>query len=169
MLVLLILLCALVAGGILSEIFGNQYLIFHMAVCIIAFFTTLLLLKREVGNDFSRYAIYFVLMLALIIYALFAVLSLKENLMDFRPVLLVIMSLIAVNLIFRSFFAKSFVEGKVLLCDGEFAAVEVPFDLFAAVNPGKYVVKCEKNFRKGDVVKVKIRKGFFIRIPEKVI
>ncbi|MEM4598171.1 MAG: DUF2101 family protein [Candidatus Diapherotrites archaeon] len=163
----LILLCALMAGGIVSELSGNQYLIFYAMACVVAFVAVLYLLKRETGPDFWRYAAYFFIMLLLVIYALIAVQSLRENLLDLRPVLLVIIGLLSVNLIFRSFFAKDFVDGKVLLCDGELAAVEIGFDLFAAVNPGKYIVQCDKKFKKGGIVKVKIKKGFFKRVPEK--
>ncbi|MEM4662754.1 MAG: DUF2101 family protein [Candidatus Diapherotrites archaeon] len=165
----LVVLCALVFGHILSEFFGTWVFVVYCVACLALYFFILLMLKKEVKEDFWRYGIYFLLLLLLVLYALFAILKIKENVFDLRPLLLAILGLFCVNLVFRSIFAKKYVEGRVLLCDGELATVELPFDLFAAINPGKYVVKCDKNFKKGDKVKVLIKSGFFKRVPDRII
>jgi uncharacterized membrane protein len=65
--------------------------------------------------------------------------------------------------------SRNYVEGKVLLSDGDTAAVLIDFDMMAGIRAGKYVVK-NRGAKKGQKVKVKIKKSFFGKVePVEVI
>ena len=83
--------------------------------------------------------------------------------------LFLILALVIVNVIFRVILGKREVSGIVLLSDEKLAVVEIPFDLFAGITHGKYVVKTTKKLRKNEKVSVLIKHSFFRKIPDRVI
>jgi uncharacterized membrane protein len=72
----------------------------------------------------------------------------------FAIILLVILFLLKYAL------SKNWTIGEVLLADKNTAVVECDFDLIAGIKAGRYVVK-NKGARKGQRVRVKIKKGLF--------
>ena len=81
----------------------------------------------------------------------------------------VIAALLIINMGFRFLFGKNVLEGKVLLSDNKIAVVELPFDFFAGMQKGMYVVKTDRKIAKGTKVKVKIAQKMFKKVPERII
>jgi uncharacterized membrane protein len=61
---------------------------------------------------------------------------------------------------FRVFYRKKSVFGTVLAQDGEWAVVQVSFDLCSGVNTGFYAVKTSKKLKKGREVKMSVKRPF---------
>jgi len=61
---------------------------------------------------------------------------------------------------FQVFFRKNHVFGTVLAQDGEWAVVQVSFDLCSGVGTGFYAVKTRKKLKKGEEVKMSVERPF---------
>lgn len=73
-------------------------------------------------------------------------------------------------LVFHLRFRKNFVFGKVLVSNGEWAAVRVQYDICSGVRNGFYAVRSKKGLKKGDEVKIELTHRLGERkMPWKVI
>ena len=81
----------------------------------------------------------------------------------------VLAALIVFVLMFRVFFGRKYVCGKVVMCREGEAVVETDFDIRTFTPMGKYVVKSEGKCSAGQEVKVGFALGVFGRKPKKII
>ncbi|MCD6522734.1 MAG: DUF2101 family protein [Candidatus Diapherotrites archaeon] len=65
--------------------------------------------------------------------------------------------------VFKLVFGRNYTFGKVLLSSKEWAVVQVPFDIRSSVRNDYYAVRSKANIKKGDMVKIKIERGFLGR------
>lgn len=91
---------------------------------------------------------------------------------SFNPVFsgVFIFVLLAFLVFFYLFFKKNFVFGSVLLADGDWAVVKVPFDICSGVRNGFYAVRSKSGVKKGDEVKIETAGSFGERrLPWRII
>jgi uncharacterized membrane protein len=165
----IVLLCLIVLGNLVEMLIGFYGFVAYECLCIALFFIILYLIKKEFGKGFIRYFIYFIVLLGLVLYV--AVSLIEEEKLGPRIdlFLLLILAIVVVNVLFRIVLGKCEVSGTVLLSDEKLAVVELPFDLFAGITAGKYVVETDRKLKKGEKVRVRIKQALFRRIPERVI
>lgn len=122
------------------------------------------------ARDFRAYALFFAF-LFLLIQANFLSQLLPVAAMELRLQIFfgLAIAFIAFLLVFRVFFVRNFVHGKVLSCEKGKALVQTEFDFLAMVNAGKHEVKSHRRLEKGRAVKVKIKQGFFGRKPGEIM
>lgn len=165
----LLVLCFVVIGSFINEFFGFFSFAAYEIFCTVLFSGILYAIRKEFKNEFARYLAYFCILYALVLYSAFALVNIKEPVTNMDIFIILIMGIIVINILFRVIFGKSTVEGKVILSDSEIAVVELPFDLFAGISSGRYVVETSKKLEKGKIVKVLIKRTFFKRIPDRVL
>ena len=125
--------------------------------------------RQSFRRDYKRYLLFFSLWFVIVQLAFFTVLLF--NPLEIGPWLFVglVVALVALSASFRLVLGKNIVEGKVILSDSESAAVELGFDLFAGLNSGKYVVQTSKKYKKGELVRVALKRKFFRRVPAQIV
>jgi len=119
-------------------------------------------LYRSYRKEFWLHAsIFSMLFLIIVLTPLFSKLfSINFSSLDsLRYIIYVALALLVILLLSRTILVKRFVEGKVILADKSTAVVDVDFDLLAGIRPGKYVVE-NNGAKKGDFVKIRVRRGF---------
>ena len=165
----IVLLCLIVLGNFVKMLIGPYGFVAYECLCIVLFFILLYLIKKEFRGEFIRYFVYFIVLLGLVLYI--AVSLIEEEKLGPRIdlFLLLILAIVVVNVLFRVVLGKHEVLGTVLLSDEKLAVVELPFDLFAGITAGKYVVETDRKFKKGEKVRVRIKQALFRRIPERVL
>ena len=165
----IVLLCLIVLGNFVEMLIGFYGFLAYEGLCIALFFIFLHLIKKEFGKEFIRYFVYFIVLLGLALYV--AVSLIEEEKLGPRIdlFLLLILAIVVVNVLFRIVLGMREVLGTVLLSDEKLAVVELPFDLFAGITAGRYVVETDKKLKKGEKVRVRIKQSLFQRIPERVL
>lgn len=157
------------ASGFIYKFLGLLPFAVIESMLLAGFILLLLKMKKAFGKDFLRYALYFCLLL-LVVSVSIAVLVFSEALGPRIDLFVaVIAALLIINMGFRFLFGKNVLEGKVLLSDNKIAVVELPFDFFAGMQKGMYVVKTDRKIAKGTKVKVKIAQKMFKKVPERII
>lgn len=165
----LVVLCLVVLGNFVNEFLGFLGFFVYEALCTAIFFAALYEIRKEFKKEFKKYFAYFSLLFAIVLYSAYALITVKGPVPNLDIFFILIISIILVNVFFRVVLGKTAIEAKVLLSDSEIAVVEIPFDLFAGINSGRYVVKTDRNLKKGETVNVLIKRRFFNRIPERVL
>lgn len=119
-------------------------------------------------EDYRRYLLFFSLWLIIVQLAFFSVVLF--NPLDIGPWLFVglVTALVLLSALFRLVLGKNVVVGKIVLSDSDNAAVEFNFDLFAGLNSGKYVVQADKKYKKGELVRVKLKRKLFRKVPSRI-
>ena len=165
----IILLCLIVLGSFVNILLGFNGFLAYESACTILFFTVLYMIKKEFKDEYVRYFAYFIILLALVLYAVVALINVERDMPRIDLFLFLILALVVINTIFRVILGKREVSGIVLLSDKKLAVVEIPFDLFAGVTYGKYVVETNRKLKKGQRVNVQIKRSLYRRTPERVI
>ena len=153
---------------VLSIVFSVLYAFFKdylylQLIPAMLLFLCFMELRKNYRKDFWLYSIIFSILFAVIVFTplLFHKISLSSNPLESLKYLVYVAFALLVLLIFsRTISAKKITEGRVLLADKKMAVVEVDFDLLGGVRAGKYVVE-NNGAKKGDSVKVLIKRGFF--------
>jgi len=156
-------------GGFINEFFNFTLFIAFEALFIALFFLILWKMKSVFGKGFIRYLLYFLILFCIILASLLLLVMSEKLAPRFDVFLVLVIAVIITNVAFRVIFGKKELQGKVLLSDNKLAVVELPFDLFAGIPKGKYVVETDAKIAKGKKVKVKIKQMLFRRIPERVV
>lgn len=121
-------------------------------------------LRRKYRRDFLPYFLMFlaIFLLVLITPFLFQYISITPS----NPAELLrygtyaILAILVLLVLSRGLALKREIHGKVVLADKDTAVIEADMDLFAGIRAGKYVVK-NAGAKKGDLVRVSVKKGFF--------
>ncbi len=121
-------------------------------------------LRRKYRKDFLPYFAMFLALFLLVLITpfLFQYISISPS----NPAELLrygtyaIMAILVLLVLSRGLAVKKEVYGKVILADKDTAVIEADVDLFAGVRAGKYVVK-NSGAKKGELVRVSVKKGFF--------
>lgn len=121
-------------------------------------------LYRKYRRDFLPHFLMFlvIFLLVLITPFLFQYISITPS----NPIELLrygtyaILAILVLLVLSRGLVVKREIHGKVILADRDTAVVEADVDLFAGVRAGKYVVK-NAGAKKGETVRVSVKKGFF--------
>lgn len=124
--------------------------------------------KGFFGKDWKKYFLFFSLLLLVVEAATFIIIFLNPLETGIELFIGVVLALLAVSVGGRIFLGKKETEGTVLLSDAESAAVEIGFDLFAGLNTGKYFVKADKKYAKGEKVKVALKSKWFKKVPDRI-
>jgi len=164
---LLILMAALPIAKLAYSI---EVLLFLNTLLIVLFFGFFFSkLSQTFGKDRKRHFIFFSLWLVVVQFAFYAIAFSNplEAGLELFVIVLVLLALLA--LVSRFVLGKKEVEGKILLSDAESATVEIDFDLFAGLNAGKYFVSTGKKFKKGDLVRVSLKRKHFRKLPNRII
>jgi len=121
--------------------------------------------KTAFGRDFSKHLIFFSVWMLIVESAAVFILffdPLGSGLMVF---LTLVLALIFASAAFRFAFGKKGVTGEILFSEKDSAAVKIQFELFAGLNSGKYVVKADKKYKKGEIVRVELERKWFKKVP----
>ncbi|MCD6247307.1 MAG: DUF2101 family protein [Candidatus Diapherotrites archaeon] len=156
-------------GGFVNEFFNFTLFIAFEALFIALFFLILWKMRSVFGRGFIRYLLYFLILFCIILASLLLLVMSEKLAPRFDIFLVLVIALIITNVAFRVIFGKKELEGRVLLSDDRLAVVELPFDLFAGIPKGKYVVETDTKIAKGKKVKVKIKQTLFKRVPERIV
>ncbi len=164
---LLILMAALPVAKLAYSV---EILLFLDALLIVLFFGFFLSkLSLAFGKDRKRHFIFFSLWLVVIQFAFYAI-TFSNPLEAGMELFVMVLALLAMlALAARFVLGKKEVEGKVLLSDADSATVEIDFDLFAGLNSGKYFVSSGKKFKKGDLVRVSLKRKLFRKLPDLIL
>jgi uncharacterized membrane protein len=142
----------------------HGYLFLLQIIPLAVFAKASIALKKAYSRDFPAYFLVMAVLLLIVLLAPFAFQQVPINAKTPAEVLryltygvfLVLLTLILA----RSVLLKKETRGKVILADRRNAVVAVDFDFLAGINAGKYVVE-NSGAKKGDFVRVSIKKGFF--------
>jgi len=119
-------------------------------------------------RDFRRYLLFFSLWAAIVQLAVFSMLFLDPFSTGVEFFVVIVLALVLLSVFFRMVLGKSEVVGTVLVSDSENAAVKLEFNLFAGISSGKYAVSTQKKYRKGENVRVALKKRLFRKIPDHI-
>ena len=126
--------------------------------------------RKLFARDFTAYAIFFLFLFAIILANLFSqLLPITETMLRFQVFFAMAIAFLVFLLLFRVFFVRNVVSGKIVSSEKGTAIVETDFDLPAMVNAGRYTVKARKKFEKGKTVKLKVKQALFGRKPAEII
>ncbi|MCX6801500.1 MAG: hypothetical protein NT067_00145 [Candidatus Diapherotrites archaeon] len=125
--------------------------------------------KSFFRKDWKKYFIFFSLLLLIVEAATFIIIFLNPLEAGIELFIGIVLALLAVSVGGRIFLGKKEVEGTVLLSDSGSATVEITFDLFAGLNTGKYFVKADKKYAKGEKVKVALKSKWFKKVPDRIV
>ncbi|GEM_PF-2356488 len=161
-----VLLVAMVLLGLLRFQWRVESLVYsEMALAVVYLALLALGVFGEFKEDKFAFVVLFGVLLLIVQAAVFLVFTSEGFLAGFNAALMLAVSLLAFVLFFKAFFSKGKVKGRVILCDSENAAIEIPFDIFSGVREGKYVVETNRKYGKGETVKVKIGRKLFGKEP----
>ena len=124
--------------------------------------------RKAFKRDFKRYLLFFSLWAVIVQFAVFSMLFLDPLETGVGLFVAVVLALVLLSVFFRLVLGKSEVIGKVLVSDSENAVVELEFNLFAGINSGKYAVSTQKKHRKGEKVRVAVKKKLFRKVPDRI-
>jgi len=161
---LLILMAALPVAKLAYSIEVLLFLDTLLIVLFFGFFQSKL--SRTFGKDKKRYFIFFSLWLVVIQFAFYAIAFSNPLEAGLELFAIILVLLVLLTLVARFVLGKKEVEGTVLLSDSESATVEIDFDLFAGLNAGKYFVNAGKKFKKGEKVRVSLKRKLFRKLPD---
>lgn len=125
--------------------------------------------KKEFAEEFKAHALFFIGTLVFVQASWILLLFFKGMSEKINSFFYLLAGLIIFMTWFRVFFRKKFVIGKILLCDEEIAAVKIKYDLIGFVKGGKFIVKSNKRYKKGEKVRIEIKKGFWKKAPYKIV
>lgn len=126
--------------------------------------------RKLFGKDFRPIAIFFVFLMALILASFLVQLaSAKEISLRFQLFLALAAAAFVFFIVFKIFFTRTIVSGKVISAENGSALVETGFDFLAGIQGGKYSVKAHGRHSKGETVKIKISQGAFGRKPSEIM
>jgi len=153
---------------VLSIVFSVLYAFFKdylylQLIPAMLLFLCFMELRRSYRKDFWLYSLIFFILFVVIVLTplLFQGISLISNPIEsLKYLVYVAFALLALLIFSRTFSAKKFIDGRVLLADKNMAVVDVDFDLLGGIRAGRYVVE-NNGAKKGDSVKVLIKRGFF--------
>ncbi len=153
---------------ILSVVFSLLYAVFKdylylQIIPALLLFLCFTELRKSYRKDFWLYFFIFSILFVVIVLTplLFRNISLVSNPLGSLKYLVYAAFALPILLIFsRTISAKKAIPGRVLLADKNLAVVEVDFDLLGGIRAGKYVVE-NNGAKKGDSVKILIKRGFF--------
>jgi len=121
-------------------------------------------LYRKYRKDFWPYFLMFIALFLLVLFTpfIFQYISIGPSNPGelLRYGTYAIFAILMLLVLSRGLVVKREINGKVMLADKDTAIVEADVDLFAGVRAGKYVVK-NAGAKKGDIVRVSVKKGFF--------
>lgn len=154
---------------LLSAVIAIFYTIFKGEIYLLQILPAALLMFSfaELYKNYKRdFWLYFAIFLILFITVLLAPLAFRAISANagnpaelIKYLTYVIMAFIIVLLLSRVSLKKD-IYGKVVLADRDIAVVDMDFDLIAGVRNGRYAVE-NHGAKKGDSVRVAVKKGFF--------
>jgi uncharacterized membrane protein len=148
--------------SMIAAIYNNYTLLIAEILPIAMLSYGLIRMKKKFKKDYMQSAILFGVLFGI---ALFGPFVLRQAIAadpfgSINYILYVVLAFLALFIILKSFASQNMMAGKVLLADKSWAVVQLDFDLVTGIRAGKYVVK-NKGAKKGQKVKVKIKKGIF--------
>ncbi|MEM0360183.1 MAG: DUF2101 family protein [Candidatus Diapherotrites archaeon] len=164
---LLVLIAALPV--LKSTISIEALLVTDLVLTAIFFAFFILKAKHFFKKDWKRHFIFFSILLIVIEAATFSILFLNPLETGITLFMGIVLALLSVSVFGRIFLGKKETEGIVLLSDSDSATVEISFDLFAGLNTGKYFVKADKKYAKGEKVRVALKRQWFKKTPDCII
>lgn len=140
-----------------------SYLILEV-IPILILSSALYELKKNFKKDLVPYTILFgffmiVSIIAPLVLDYFIVIM--DPIQSMRNTLYIAVIILIAYIVFRFGFSRKVVEGKVLMSEKGSAVVNTDFDLLAGVKAGRYVVDTKKRLRKGQKVKLSVKRSFF--------
>lgn len=140
-----------------------SYLILEV-IPILILSSALYELKKNFRKDLVPYTILFgffiiVSIIAPLVLDYFIVIM--DPIQSMRNTLYIAVIILIAYIVFRFGFSRKVMEGKVLMSEKGSAVVNTDFDLLAGVKAGRYVVDTKKRLRKGQKVKLSVKRSFF--------
>lgn len=168
---LFLLLSAIFIFDFPSFISTKTYFIFGVLLLLLTVYALFADVKKYFGEDFPAYRDFFLSYLALgMILALVKIVKPSTSFI-FPYMHYAVISLLGVFLIsnlFKKRYARDYTFGRVLEADFESVKVKINYDIRANVKPLRYTFKNKFSARKGDVVKISVKKRFFGSMPEDI-
>lgn len=134
------------------------------AVPVAVFLLLLAVLRPLAKRDFAKYALVFgyIAIVVIAVPPLLALAPLPGGLVYVLPLLL--------GLVFALGFTKRRrVDARVLLADKDYAVVLIDYDLFNNAKPGYYVAENRVGAKKGDAVRVAMKKSLTCEKPCEIV
>ena len=126
--------------------------------------------RRLFRQEFRVYAVFFLFVFAMIIINFFnQLVPAAEIELRLKIFFSMVTAFFVFIVLFRLFFTKKTVFGKVVSSQSRHATVETEFDLLAMVNAGRHVVKTTKKVKEGKKVELRLKQGLFGRKPVEII
>jgi len=150
----------------------RSYFISGIFLLILSVYILFTEVKKYFEEDFPAYRDFFLPYLSLgIILALVKIVKPYTSFIFpyMHYILISVLGALLISFLFRNKYAREHTFGKVLEADFEFATVKINYDIRANVKPMKYTFKNRFNAKKGDIVKISVKKRFFGSIPEDII
>lgn len=126
-------------------------------------------IRGEFAGEFKSYLVFFGIVLVFVQASWILLIVFSDLLERVNFFFYLLGGLMIFLFLFRLVFRKEEVSGKVLLSGEGLAVVELKYDLISMVKGGKFVVGSKKKYKKGEKVKVELRKGFWKKKPFRII
>jgi uncharacterized membrane protein len=152
-----------IALSIFYSLFRNELYILQIVPAIVLLFSFAELYKKY-RKDFWVSCLIFSAIFIIVLLTPFMLRTVTQNASSplelARYMIYLVFAILLVLILSRTFSPRKDIVGKVLMADRKTAVVEVDFDLLAGIRPGKYVVD-NKGAKKGDFVRISVKRGFF--------
>lgn len=127
--------------------------------------------QRYFGEDFPAYRDFFLSYLSL--GMLLIIVKITKPVISFafpyfHYVLVSVAGVFLISLLFKKRHARDYTFGRVLEADFDLVKVKINYDIKANVKPMKYAFKNKFGAKRGDVVKISVKKRFFGSVPEEI-
>lgn len=149
----------------------KTYFIFGALLLLLTVYVLFAEVKKYFEEDFPAYRDFFLSYLSLGIILALVKIAKPSTSFIFPYMHYVLISLLGVFLIsnlFKKRYARDYTFGRVLEADFESVKVKINYDIRANVKPMKHAFKNRFGAKKGDVVKISVKKRFFGSVPEDI-
>lgn len=140
----------------------KKYIIFAALFGFLSIYTIFIDVKKFFSEDFPAYRDVFLAYLML--SALLAIIKIKKpsiSLSGFpymHYVAVSVAGVVLISLYFKKRYARDFTYGRVIEADFDFVKVKINYDIRANMKPCKCLLKNSVNARKGDIVKIMVKR-----------
>jgi uncharacterized membrane protein len=147
---------------IINSLDFKRYLAFGTLLTIFNIYLIFSTLKDEF-KEFKAYRDLFLSFYFLLLFL--AVIKIKKPFVDFgfpffHFVVVAIGGALAIYIYFDKKYSRDFTYGRVLSDKGASLEIQFNYDILSSVKPQVAIIRKTMNARKGDVVKVSVKKGF---------
>ncbi|MDO8627376.1 MAG: DUF2101 family protein [Candidatus Diapherotrites archaeon] len=164
-----IVLILLLANGFADFFFEGSLLIPQIILSLVYLYFVYQGLQKEFTDEKFVFGLLF-LGLFIVAEAIFAFSFFSITFMN-SPMLVLglIFFVILIYTCYSLMLNKNFVYGEIVVSEKDRAIVKTNFSLSSFLPPGEYAVQSDKKFKKGQKVKVEVKKTFFGKKPTKVL